>query len=189
MECNRVRRPRLARLGGVLASVSALMVLAGGCAAGGPAVAGSAGRPMSPSSLRPAASAVSAAQLKALAARYLAIAVPANRRLDTEVDGYTDDERDDLGAAEADLRAEAATERLFDQHLTEIPFPPGIAEMVQALVRVNQVRATLADQQARSASIAELLSFNSQHRAFDAAVEVEVRLIRRALSLPPPDTS
>ncbi len=62
-----------------------------------------------------------------LARRYLAIAVPANHRLDTEVDGYTRDARADLAAAESDLRAEAATERWFDRRLAAIAFPPGIA--------------------------------------------------------------
>ncbi len=58
------------------------------------------------------------------AAEYLAAAGPANRRLDAEVQSYADHEHRNLVAAEAALRAEAATERWFDQCLLKIPFPP-----------------------------------------------------------------
>jgi hypothetical protein len=61
------------------------------------------------------------------AAEYLAAAEPANRLLDAEVQSYTDDERRNLAAAEAALRAEAATERWFDHRLLKIPFPPPVA--------------------------------------------------------------
>jgi hypothetical protein len=125
----------------------------------------------------------------AIAAEYLAIAGPANRRLDAELDGYTDYEHDNLPAAESDLRAEAATERKFDQLLVKIVFPPPIAVTARALARANQARAALTGRQARSSTITELLSFTSRHRAADEAVETQVRIIRRALSLPPPQTS
>ena len=42
--------------------------------------------------------------------------------------------------------------------------------------------------QAQSTSLTQLRSFSRQHQAADAAVEAEVRLIRPALKLPPPDT-
>lgn len=124
-----------------------------------------------------------------LAARYLAIAEPANRRLDAEVDGVAEHERDDLAVAEAALRAEAATERRFDRQLTRIPFPPRIAGLARALIQANQRRAVLTAQQAAAPSVTGLLSFTRRHRAADADVEVWVRAIRRALGLPPPDTS
>jgi hypothetical protein len=60
----------------------------------------------------------------AAAAKYLAAAEPANRRLDAEVQSYADHEHRNLAAAEAALRAEAVTERWFDQGLVKIPFPP-----------------------------------------------------------------
>jgi hypothetical protein len=129
------------------------------------------------------------AHREALADRYLAIAVPANHRLDHEVEGFADHERSDLAAAEADLRAEAATERGFDRRLAAIPFPPGIAAMARALIQANQSRAALTGRQARSASLARLHSFAAQRRAADAAVEFGARLIRRALALPPPSES
>jgi hypothetical protein len=51
-----------------------------------------------------------------LATTYLAIAQPANRELDHEFDGFGDHVQDgELAAAQADLRAVAATERSFDR--------------------------------------------------------------------------
>src|SRR6266852_7365010 len=53
---------------------------------------------------------VTAAETRALAARYLAIALPANRQLDHAFNGLAASENKDLAAAEADLRSAAATE-------------------------------------------------------------------------------
>jgi hypothetical protein len=127
--------------------------------------------------------------MKAAAARYLAIAEPANHRLDAEVDGYADDERHHLVEAESDLRAEAATERRFDMLLAEVPFPLNVAATARALSRANQSRITLTEGQARSSSAAGLVSFTGRHRAADAAVAIQVRIIRRELGLSPPETS
>lgn len=138
----------------------------------------------------PAASATPPpASIRRLAADYLAIAVPANHRLEVEVDGFGDHRRDDLAAADADLRAEAATELHFDRQLSRIPFPAAIAAIARALIRANQGRIALTRREARSASLAGLRSFASTHKAADAAVEVQARAIRKALSLPPPSTS
>jgi len=177
----------VARIGGHLAVTSLLLILAGGCAASGPA--GMSGRQAAQPGTRRAASAGPGWHLKALAGKYLAIAVPANRRLDSEVDSFTDHEHGDLAVAKSDLTAETATERWFDQHLTGIPFPPAVAAMVRALIKANQSRIELTGKQARSTSLTELRSLNGKHRAADAAVEAEVRLIRRALRLPPPSDS
>jgi hypothetical protein len=178
----------MTRISGVLA-VMFLTILAAGCASSQPAGV-PAGRSSQPEpSSQSAVPAAASGDVRALAKRYLAIALPANRRLDVEVDGYTDHRRDDLAVAEQDLRAEAATERRFDSRLIEIPFPSRIAVMVWALVQLNQSRAALTDRQARSVSVSQLVSFDSRHKAADAAVEVDVRAIRRALRLPPPDTS
>ena len=58
---------------------------------------------------------------------YLAIALPANRRLDEDFDGL-DDNHNDLAAAEAALRDAAATERQFDRLLLAL----GSNKMYQA---------------------------------------------------------
>src|SRR5262249_39226792 len=127
--------------------------------------------------------------LHALAARYLAIAEPANRRLDTEVDAYTDHAHENLAAAAAALRAQAATERAFDRQLARIPFPARIAATARALISVNEIRAALAEHQARARSIPALLALRADHKSADAEVEAQVRVIRAQLGLPPPETS
>jgi hypothetical protein len=106
---------------------------------------------------------------------------PANRRLDAEVQSYADHEHRNLVAAEADLRAEAATERWFDQCLLKIPFPPLVAATARVLARANQRRAELTVRQAGSPSLAALQSFTRRHESADAAVEAQVKAIRRAL--------
>ena len=162
-----------------------LGLLAAGCASG--RRAGTAGQTASHGAMpgmgaRPGV-------MRTLASAYLAAAGPANHRLDGEVDGFTDHEHGDLAAAEADLRAEAATERRFDHLLRMIPFPRAIAATADALIGANQRRVALTEWQARSSSVAALVSFTSRHRAADAAVETQVRIIRRALGLPPPQAS
>ena len=124
-----------------------------------------------------------------LAGQYLAVANPANHRLDVEVDGYTDAQHDNLAEARADLRAEVATEEWFDTHLAAIKFPPHIAAISRALIRINEQRAGMTALQAQSASLTQMRSFDSQHAEADATVEREVKLIRQALNLPPPDTN
>ena len=184
-------RPPVARGSAVLA-IAALLALAGGCSSAGAAAPSARHTAPAPPARRSAAAVatpLAPAQREALAHRYLAIATPANHRLDHEVDRFADHQRSDLAAAQADLRAEAATERRFDRQLAGIPFPHGIAVMARALIRANRSRAALTDREARSASLAELHSYAARHRAADASVEFGVRLIRQALSLPPPSDS
>ena len=126
---------------------------------------------------------------KELAAAYMAIARPANHRLEIEVNSYNDHARHYLARAEADLREEAATERWFDRRLLKIAFPSAIAAAARALVRVNDQRIALTTEQARAMTVAALLAFNARHRAADAAVEAQVRIIRKQLDLPPPGNS
>jgi hypothetical protein len=130
-----------------------------------------------------------ASTLSPSAARYLAIATAANHRLEIANDGYKKDELSNLAAAKADLRSEAATETSFDEQLARITFPLSIASIVRALIRANERRGTLTARQARSTSLAQLRSFDARHKAKDEAVEVQVRLLRKALHLPPPATS
>jgi len=127
--------------------------------------------------------------LRALAADYLAVAEPANHRLDVEVDAYADNAYHDLAAAQKALRAEAATERQFDRRLAAIAFPPAIEATARALIRVNEIRARLTLRQAAASSIPALLSFSATRKAADAEIEAQARVIRRQLGLPPPETS
>ena len=130
-----------------------------------------------------------ASATKGPAARYLAIATPANKQLDDEVDSYRDHEHDNLAIAKADLRREVATERRFDEQLRQIAFPPGVAGIAQALVAANNRRIALTRRQSQAGTLAELVAFDQRHKGADAAVEAQVRAIRKRLGLPPPDTS
>jgi hypothetical protein len=175
--------------------------VAGGCLVGLAGLVAGCGSSQSPGTASPSQSpaarqsspatttGISRADLKALARQYLAIARPANHRLDVEVDGYGDHERDDLRAAKKDLREETVTEHHFDAQLLRIPFPAPIERTARALVNSNQVRIGLTEGQARAASLASLRSFDRLHKASDAAVETQARQIRVFLRLPPPATS
>lgn len=124
-----------------------------------------------------------------LAARYLAIALPANRRLEVDFDGLKDHERDDLPAAVADLNAAAATERQFDRNLLSLTLPPAVKAMARLMVSANQARARLSSEAARSTSLAQLRGYQRRLTAANAPVEDAVRVIRDQLGLPPPQTS
>jgi hypothetical protein len=176
------------------AAVSVLfcaLILVAGCASqtATPPASQSPSAAPSPSASAPAspsASATPPASIRRLAVGYLVIARPANHRLDHEVDGFGDNRRDDLAKANADLRAEAATEVHFDRQLSRIPFPAAIAAIAGAIIRANQSRIILTRREARSATLAGLRSFTGRHKAADAAVEVPVRAIRKALACHPP---
>jgi hypothetical protein len=168
------------------AGACCLAILAAGC--GSVHVAAATGSPP-PSQGSSAVTTVSRAALRVMAREYLKVARPANRRLDTENDGYEDAEHDNLAQATADLRAETATERHFDRQLLRLKFPSWIAMTARALVRANNRRITLTRRQAGAMSLAALRAFDHRHKAADAAVENQVRLIRQFLGLPPPSGS
>ena len=159
-------------------------LLAAGCASSGPP----AQSPASHSSASQSAAATTA-ELTEMAARYLAIARPANRELDHEFDGFDDHLKDgDLAAARADLRAAAVTERRFDRQLIALSFPPRTEPFVRLLYRVNQARAALTSTAAGATSLRELRGYASRLDAANEPVEAAVRVIRGQLGLPPPDT-
>lgn len=172
---------RLAGLGAILAGTLAGLAA---CQAGSPA--GSPAPQVGPGSERPS---FVGGGLPALAGAYLAIARPANRSLDAAETSYAANAHRNLAAAEAALRAQAAIERRFDSQLLAIDFPPEIAATARALVAANNSRIAFTELQGRSTSIGALSTFTDGHRAVDAAVEAQVRELRRELGLPPPATS
>jgi DNA-binding GntR family transcriptional regulator len=165
-------------------------LLAAGCASSGPP----ARSPVSqgPASQSPAArgTAATTAELTAMAARYMAIARPANRELDHEFDGFDDHIKDgDLAAARANLRTAVVTEHRFDRQLIALSFPPRTEPFVRLLYRVNQARAELTSAAAGVTSLRELSGYQRRLDAANEPVEDAVRVIRAQLGLPPPDTS
>jgi len=171
---------RRAGAGLVLAGAA---LLAAGCAGAGrpaPAV------PASPTA--PAVQTLSPAERRAAAREYLAIARPANRRLDADFDGLGDD-RGNLAAARADLRDAAATERRFDRRLLALDLPPATETVARLLVTANEARARLTTAAAASTSLSQLHRYQPRLTAANQPVEEAVRVIRSQLGLPPPETS
>ena len=161
-------------------------VLATGCTgAGRPAAAGSATQ--SPQAAKPGL-AVGHARRR-IAAGYMTIARPANRRLETDLEGIEHRDRNDLAAATADLRDAAATERMFDRQLLAMRLPPATEAVARQLVTANEARARLTDQAATSASLRQLRQYERRLDAANRPVEDAVRVIRSQLGLPPPETS
>ena len=126
---------------------------------------------------------------RALAARYLVIAVAGNRRLDADFDPLEERDRNDFSRAKADLRDAAAAEHGFDHRLLAIVFPPAIERVAHDLYRVNQARAKLTGTAAASRSLRALHADQPRLDAANRPVESAVRTIRRQLGLPPPPTS
>jgi hypothetical protein len=173
-------RARRAAAGLVLAGAA---LLAAGCSSvGGPAAAAPA------SQAAPAGQAISPAQQNAAARGYLAIARPANRRLETDFDGLND-HRNDLAAAKADLRDAVATERQFDRRLLALRLPAATETVARLLVTANEARARLTTAAAASTSLSQLHRYEPRLTAANAPVEEAVRVIRSQLGLPPPETS
>ena len=123
------------------------------------------------------------------AARYLAIANAGNRHLDTDFDRLEGPDHARLGAAQADLRDAAATERSFDRSLLAISFPAQTEAVARELFAVNEQRAALTTAAAGSASLTQVASYEKQLTAANVPVEKAVTTIRAQLGLPPPPTS
>jgi hypothetical protein len=176
----RVKRVRLLVIGGV---VLVLLIVASYF------FGRSLRKPPPPPAAPPASAAAASAQLAAAARSYLAIATPSDKQLDAEEDAYADDERDHLAAAKAELRAQVATERLFDKELAAIKFPATVEATAQALIRANQARFRVTLRQARAKTLTALRALDRARKAGDAAVEVQAELIRKQLHLPPVPSS
>jgi hypothetical protein len=131
----------------------------------------------------------SGSALRALAARYLAIAQAGNRRLEDDFDPLEGRDRDNLRRSQADLRDAAATERLFDRRLLSIHFPPAIERVARHLNAINEKRATLTAAAAVAKTLALLRSYEPVLDAANGPVERDVATIRRQLGLPPPESS
>jgi hypothetical protein len=92
-------------------------------------------------------------------------------------------------AARADLRAAAATERMFDRQLRQIAFPPPLATVARLLYRANQARARLTEAAAALPGLVRLHRAERALRAANRPVEDAVTVLRSQLGLPPPPVS
>ena len=167
-------------------TMAAAVAVLAGCS-GGPAEPASAGKPAASHSAT--AGLALGAPRKALAARYLAIAQAGNKRLEVEFDRLHKEDRLRLAAAHRDLREIAATERLFDQRLLDIPLPAATERIARFLNWVNQARAAMTAAAASSTSLARLRADERRLTEANKPVEQAVAIIRSQLGLPPPKTS
>ena len=119
----------------------------------------------------------------------MAIARPANRRLDADLEGVEHRDHNHLAAARADLRDAAATERMFDRQLLAMRLPPATEAVAHQLVTANEARARLTEEAATSTSLRQLRRYERRLDAANEPVEQAVRVIRSQLGLPPPETS
>jgi hypothetical protein len=127
-------------------------------------------------------------ELSGPAARYLAIAEPANITLDRAFDALEDNESD-LAAARFDFALAASTERAFDRDLLAIALPAPVKVTARALVNINEARVALTEQAAAAISLTEVDQFKQDIDVANDVVEVQVGLIRQQLGLAPPDAS
>jgi hypothetical protein len=183
-------RSRIAARCAIAASAAALAAACGSTPASQPPGTSATTGPAATSPAAPGPGTSSAEQARRIAAaRYLAIARPANRRLDHDFDSFGDSSRDNLAAAKADLRDAAATERKFDRQLLALRLPTAAEAVARVMVTANQARVQLTETAARSGSLTALHRYAPLLTAANAAVEDAVRVIRDQLGLPPPQTS
>jgi hypothetical protein len=119
-----------------------------------------------------------------LAAEYKAAFAPASQQLGLDTTAYAADEGHNLTAAKAALTAEVAAEQAFDTSLAGIQMPPAITPIAQAVIRADQKLATLTSRQARSATLAQLRSYNPKVQAATASVEAQLSRILKAVDAP-----
>jgi hypothetical protein len=120
-----------------------------------------------------------------LASQFQAMATPAVQQLATDASACTANERQHFGLAKAALTAEVTSENALATSLARFPFPSAAAPAARALIEADQARARLTAEQARSASLTQLLSFNHRVRAAGTAFQAEMKLVVRALNTRP----
>ncbi len=69
--------------------------------------------------------------------------------------------------------------------MANFPFPPSVVPTAKALIQSDQSLATLTAVQAGSSSLTRLRSFDHRVQVATAAVETELKLLRKALAVPP----
>jgi len=107
------------------------------------------------------------------------------QQLNADVADYTVSSRRNLAQAESALTAEMTTAKAFDVSLARFPFPPAVAPAARALMQAIDARVNLTTEQARSSSLAQLRSFNGRVRASSAAIQTDLKLVRKALDTRP----
>ena len=145
--------------------------------------------------------------------QYEGIVTPAVTQLNADMASYRANERHNLVGAEAALTAALERVEALDNSLAAVMFTPQnsatalsliteaasdgtpvpsaatilpspVTPMANALVQADQALATLLAEQARSASLRELRSFNHRVQVAYAAVQTDMKLLRQGLGAP-----
>lgn len=119
-----------------------------------------------------------------LNSEYKGIANPAIQQINADVALYTANETVNLTTAETALSAEVTVMNGFDKSLARFPFPPSVASKAEALIRAVSAQAKLTAEQARSSSLAQMQSFNSQISAASGVVRTDLTLVLTTLEKP-----
>ena len=146
--------------------------------------------------------------------QFQGIVTPAGRQLAADMVAYRANEGHNLAAAEAALTSEVATERALDNSLAAVAYTPQnyanaitlitiaadhgnptpsaailltpqTTVMADALIRANQALATLTAEQAKSATLTQLQSFNTRVDAANTTVLAGINAIHKVLEVPP----
>ncbi len=119
-----------------------------------------------------------------LNSQYKGIANPAIQQINADVALYSANETLSLTSAEAALSAEVTVMNGFDKSLAKFPFPPSVAPKAEALIRAISAQAKLTAEQARSSSLAQMRSFNSQISVASGVVRTDLTLVLSTLEKP-----
>jgi hypothetical protein len=113
--------------------------------------------------------------------QYTKMTTAAVQQLNADAAAYATKEWHSLAAAEAALTAEVTSAKAFDISLARFPFPPAVAPASNALIQAIDARVKLTSEQIRSSSLTQLRSFNERVKASGAAIEADMKLVRKAL--------
>jgi hypothetical protein len=119
-----------------------------------------------------------------LNSQYKAVANPAIQQINADVALYSANETLNLTAAESALSVEVIAMNGFDKSLARFPFPPSVAPKAEALMRAVSAQAKLTAEQARSSSLAQMRSFNSQISTASGVVRTDLTLVLTTLEKP-----
>ena len=115
---------------------------------------------------------------------YTSLAVPADKALAADIEGYRLNQRRDLAAAKLYLLQQVRAEASFDGQLGQITFPPGPDPHADLLIAADRKRIRLVRSQLQAKTLRRLRSFLAGDAAANAAVQEQVTIIRRDLGLP-----
>lgn len=115
---------------------------------------------------------------------YTNLAVPADRALTADIEGYSLNQHRSLAAAKRYLWRQVQAEESFDSQLGQITFPPGPDPHADLLIAADQSRIKLIKQQIQARTLRKLRSFNARDLAANTAVDTQAGIIRKDLGLP-----